>query len=517
MQHGGEIVQIETVLMGLLIAVVAVASVARRFRWPYTVALVLGGLAIAVFQPLGPFTLTLDPEFLLFVFIPPLVFEAAFHLDLGEIRTTQLPILVLAVLGVLLATGITAGILAGGAGVPLTIALLFGALISATDPVAVTAVFRELGVSRRLAHILEGESLFNDGTSIVLFRLLLAVLVSGSFNLLESVSNFLIVALGGAALGAAVGLAVSLLLRRLDDYLVELTITTIVAFGTFILAEGLHLSGVIAVVVAGIVLGNYGERRALSPTTRIRLVQFWEYVAFLANSFVFLLIGLAIDPALLWNNLGLIAWAIGAVLVARAAVIYALGAPIDRVSRTLPMHSRHVLFWGGLRGAVALALALSLPASAGSWQSAVPAMTFGVVLFTLLVQGTTIEWLLQRLGLVEPGPLAYETARARLFANQAVLQWLAQVNQDGIVAKPVVQQLTAEYQTQDARWVEEMRALYEQQEELRQAELRRMRQNAVTIQRSAIQDLLRQGLLSEPAYQALVQELNQQQQTLDDS
>ncbi len=391
------IVGIQIVLMALLIVVVVVAVAARRFRLPYTVALVLGGLAIAITQPLA--RLELDPTFILFVFIPPLVFEAAFHLDIEEIRSSRLAILALSVVGVLVATFITGGIVFWLAGIPFMIALLFGALISATDPVAVTAIFRDLGVSRRLSHILEGESLFNDGTSIVLFKLLAAVMVSGSFGLAGSITGFLVVAVGGLALGGAVGLLVSLLLRRIDDYLVEATVTIIVAYGTYIAAEEIHVSGVIAVVAAGLIVGNYGERTAMSPTTRIRMVQFWEYIAFLTNSFVFLLIGLSIDMGLLLNNIGPIAIAIGAVLVARAAVIYVLGSPIDRITNDLPVQSRHILFWGGLRGAIALALSLSLPAEAGAWQEPVRAMTFGVVLFTLLVQGTTIEWLLARLGL----------------------------------------------------------------------------------------------------------------------
>ena len=516
MAGGQNILQIEIILLGLLSAVVAVAIVARRFRLPYTVALVLGGLGIAVLQPLGQFKFTLDPQIILFVFIPPLVFEAAFHLDLAEIRSTQVPILVLAVAGVLLATFVTGGIVYLGAGVPLTIALIFGALISATDPVAVTAVFRELGVARRLAHILEGESLFNDGTSIVIFRLLVTVLITGSFNLTESVGRFLLVALGGAVLGGAAGMLVSLVIRGIDDYLVEVTLTTIVAFGTYIAGEEIGVSGVIAVVVAGIIVGNYGERTAMSPTTRIRLVQFWEYVAFLANSFVFLIIGLAIDLRLLLDNLGLILWAILAVLLARAVVIYGLGAPIDRLSGTLPMQSRHVLFWGGLRGAIALALALSLPAEAGPWQNAVRAMTFGVVLFTLLVQGTTIEWLLHRLRLIQHTHFDYQTTRARMYANQAVAHWLEQLHREGMLSQPLFQQLTDENRAQAGRLGDEISTLYAEQDELRQEELERVRFSALDVQRSAFQELMRQGIVSEQAYRTLIQDVNQQQQELED-
>lgn len=509
------LIQVESALIGLLAAVVVVAIAARRLRLPYTVALVLGGLFIAIVQPFA--RLEMDPQLILFVFIPPLVFEAAFHLDLEEIRNSRLAILGLAVAGVLVATLITGSIVFLVAGMPLVIALIFGALISATDPVSVTAVFRELGVSRRLSHILEGESLFNDGTSIVIFRLLLVTLVSGSFNLADSVTKFLVVAIGGLALGGVAGLLASMLLRQLDDYLVEVTITIIVAYGTFIAAEELGVSGVIAVVTAGIIIGNYGERTAMSPTTRIRLVQFWEYVAFLANSFVFLLIGLSIDLSLLLNNIGLIGLAIGAALIARAAVIYVLAAPINRITGDLPLRSRHVLFWGGLRGAVALALSLSLPAQAAPWQDEIRAMTFGVVLFTLLVQATTIEWLLNRLRMVKPPDVAYEIARARLYTNQAILRWLQKLGRDGVLPRPLLDQLAGEYQAKDAKLVDEVSTLYQEQDDLQRDVLLRTRRSAITVERNALQDLLRYGLISDEASRDLIEEISQRQQELDEA
>lgn len=513
MVHVEGIVGVQIVLISLLLVVVVVAVVARRFPVPYTVALVLGGLAIAIIQPLARFDL--DPEFILFVFIPPLVFEAAFHLDIEEIRSSRLAILSLAVAGVLLATFITGGLVFWLAGMPFTIALVFGALISATDPVAVTSVFRELGVSRRLAHILEGESLFNDGTSIVVFNLLVGVLVSGSFSLTESITDFLVVAVGGLVLGGAVGLLTSLLLRHINDYLVEVTLTLIVAYGTFIAAEEMHVSGVIAVVVAGITLGNYGERTAMSPNTRIRIVQFWEYVAFIANSFIFLLIGLSIDLPLLTNNLGLIALAIGAVLIARAVVIYVLGAPIDRVTGDLPLKSRHVLFWGGLRGAIALALSLSLPSEAGSWQEPVRAMTFGVVLFTLLVQGTTIERLLKYLRIVKAPHTEYETTRAQLYTSNAVLRWLRQLNHDGMLSRSILQQMSSEYETKGEKLADQISILYEQQADLRKDALEATRQGALVVEQSALQEMLRQGAISDKVYRSMVEALNEQQHELD--
>ncbi|MCZ7567685.1 MAG: Na+/H+ antiporter [Ardenticatenaceae bacterium] len=510
------IVATERTLIVLLIVISTVAIAVRRIRLPYTVALVLSGLAIAIFQPFPRFALTSDV--ILSIFIPPIVFNAAFHLDLDELRDNVGPILVLAVVGVVISTLIIGGIISLGAGLPLTIALTFAALISATDPIAVIAVFRELGVPRRLSHIVEGESLFNDGTSIVLFEILLISLVLGRFDFLPSLSSFFFVTVGGMVLGTGVGFVISQLLRRIDDYLVEITLTSITAYGTYLVAEEIGISGVIAVVLAGVIIGNYGARIGMSPTTRIVLVHFWEYATFIADSFIFLLIGLAVDVPLLMKNLPLIAWAIGAVLVGRAAVIYGLGTPLNHFTGRLSAQWRHVLFWGGLRGAIALALALALPAAVGNWRNPLRAMTFGVVLFTLLVQGTTIQWLLGRLGLSSqlPRRKEYELARARLYATQAAWRRIRQLSQDGVLSPSVWNELNAEYHMTEEQLSNEIHTLYEEREELRREEMLAARSDALRAERIALQDLLRQGLLSEGTYRELVGEVDRRREALRD-
>ena len=208
-------------------------------------------------------------------------------------------------------------------------------------------------------------------------------------------------------------------------------------------------------------------------------------------------------------------FAIGAVLVARATVIYLLGAPIDRITGDIPLRSRHVLFWGGLRGAIALALSLSLPSEAGTWQEPIRAMTFGVVLFTLLVQGTTIEWLLSRLGIVKSPHIEYETARARLYTNQAVQKWLRQLEHDGVLSKPIMQQMTSEYEAKGEKLAEEISALYVEQKQMREEEMLSTRQGALVIEQSALQEMLRQGAISDKAYRELVEEVNARQHALE--
>jgi len=284
-----EIFEIETLILELLLIVSIVAVVVRRLRIPYTVGLVLAGLALSLRPPIQ---LELTPELILAILLPPLLFEAAFHLNIDHLRRNVGTILLLAIPGVILTMLITGGILSFGAGLPLTAALVFGALIAATDPVSVVGIFRRIGAPKRLEVLLEGESLFNDGTAIVLFGIALGALGTGEFDIVQGAIDFIIVGGGGVLVGLILGVLAIPLLARIDDHLVETTLTTLLAFGSYLVAEqlqvsGVHLSGVLAVVTAGLIAGNVG-RREMSPTTRIAVLNFWEYVAFLANSVFFL-------------------------------------------------------------------------------------------------------------------------------------------------------------------------------------------------------------------------------------
>ena len=332
----------ETLIIVLLLIASLVAMAVRRFRVPYTVALVVVGLLITS-QSALKFTLT--PELILALFVPPLVFEAAFHLNIRDLRRSLPGILLLAVPGVILTTLIIAVILALGISLPLPLALLFGTLMAATDPVSIVSLFRTLGVPKRLAVLVEGESLFNDGTAIVLYKLVLVFALTSRFDLAGSLTAFLQVSAGGIAIGVALGWIVSQLIARIDDYLIETTLTTVLAFGAYLVAEQFHFSGVLAVVAAGLVNGNLGQQ-GMSPTTRIVINNFWEYVAFLANSLIFLLIGLEVNlPALLgaWQP---VVWAILAVLLARLIVVYGFGGLMRVVQRSkaIPFSWLHNLY-----------------------------------------------------------------------------------------------------------------------------------------------------------------------------
>jgi CPA1 family monovalent cation:H+ antiporter len=496
---------VETLIIELLLIVSLVAIVVRRLRIPYTVALVLAGLGITIQHQ---FAISFTPELILAIFIPPLLFEASFHLDLDELRHNLLPIVTLAVPGVLITTVIIGGITAIGVGLPLTVALVFGALLAATDPVSVVAFFRRLGVPRQLASIVEGESLFNDGTAVVVFRIAMAIALSGQFDLVSSLGSFVWLAAGGLVIGGLMGWVVAKFVERVDDYLIETTLTTILAYGAYLVAERLQVSGVLAVVAAGLINGNIGPA-GMSPTTKIVIFNFWEYVAFLSNSLVFLLIGLDINIDRIAANWLPILWAILAVLVSRAVVVYGLSWIVHRVNQSAPRPYRHVLFWGGLRGAISLALVLSLRADFPQ-RDLLAVMAFGVVLFTLLVEGTTMQVLLRRLGLVgrTAAELDYERRRARVLAARAARRRLEHMHEDGAFSSYTWEEIAPEldYYVRQAGF--DLQALVKREPTLRSQELTLARREMLRAQRSLMNTLLRDGVISGEVYSEMIYQLD---------
>jgi len=496
----------ETLIIELLLIASLVAIAVRRLHIPYTVALVVVGLLLTTQSTVK---IELTPELILALFVPPLVFEAAFHLNFTELRRNLTSILVLAVPGVILTTLIVGGLLVFGTSLSLPVALVFGALIAATDPVAVVALFRLLGVPKRLAVLVEGESLLNDGTALVLFNLMLAVALTGQFNLINSVTDFVRVSVGGIVLGLVLGWGISRLIARIDDYLIEITLTTVLAYGAYLLAEQFHLSGVLAVVAAGLITGSLGPQ-GMSPTTRIVLFNFWEYITFLVNSLVFLLIGIQVEIHALLSSWQPILWAIGAVLLARLVVVYGLSWITGRLTEPVSLRWQHVLAWAGLRGALSLALALSLPASFGPDRDLLRTMTFGVALFTLLVQATTMSSLVRRLGIItiDPVQVDYEQRHARLTALRSAEAHIERRYREGLISTPVWEKLKPKLQEQTGLLADAVRELLRVEPGLESEELDTTRREILRAQRSAYLGMRGDRVISEEVFEKLSAEVD---------
>ena len=380
--------------LGMLLVVASlVAMISRRIGLPYTAGLVLAGIALA-FLPLGA-NLPLSRELIFNIFLPPLIFEASLQLRWQRFRE-QMPLtVVLAFLGVAISAALVASGMHWLLGWSWLGAAFFGVLIAATDPVSVIAAFKEMRAEPRLAMVVESESLLNDGVAAVGFAMLAGIAHGEAFTVGAAFGSLVWTVIGGVAIGASIALAVLTVAGRTSDHLVEVTLTTVVAWGGFLLAENLHASGVFAALAAGIIVGKLGWRGSISTAGQQHVVDFWEYAAFLANSCLFLLIGSheAHQPIALVSSTLMLAIIFS--LIGRAAAVYPLTMLFRRSSLRLPASYQHVLVWGGLRGAVGLALALAIPASVPE-RGAIVVLTFGVVAFSIFAQGLTMPPLLRR-------------------------------------------------------------------------------------------------------------------------
>ena len=385
----------------LLLVSCLIAMLTRRLGQPYIVGLVVAGFVIALL-PNGP-DVPLSRSLIFNVLLPPLVFEAALQLSWPRFKR-ELPLtLILALAGVAIAAAVVAAGMHMFVGWSWIGAALFGVLIAATDPVSVIAAFREMHCNPRVSMVVESESLLNDGVAAVGFAVLSAVAAGASPGAASIVPAFLWSLGGGLGIGLAVSGAILLVVGRTDDPLVEITLTTIAAYASFLLAERLHASGIISALAAGLLIGSFGTR-FLSPQGRNRVHWAWEYFAFLANSFVFILIGMNLaDQPLKALGMAGAAIAIVLVLAGRALSVYPLAALFSGSRWRLPASFQHTLFWGGLRGALALALALAVPDTVPE-RGLIILTAFIVVAFSILVQGLTMPWLINhfQLGRKEP-------------------------------------------------------------------------------------------------------------------
>lgn len=499
----------ESVLIALFAVATAVAIAARWLKIPYTVALVLAGVGLGFTHAISPPHLT--KEVLYSVFLPGLLFEAAFHLEFKRFRRNIVAIAGLSLPGVvasglLMALLLTAAVRGFGFAADFYFghALVFGALIAATDPIAVVALFKSLGVPHRLALLVESESLINDGTAVAFYGVVLASVSGAHVSVLFGALQFLHVAGVGALVGGAIGFGIARVIRRVDDPMIEITLTTIAAYGSFVAGESVHASGVIATVTAGMICGNYALR-GMSGTTRIAVESFWEYVAFGLNSLVFLLIGLEVHIEQLVGSWRLILVAYAIVTFARALLVLIIMAAVRPTKERMPWSWAAVLGWGGLRGALSMVLALSLPYDFPH-RSMIETMTFGVVVLTILVQGVTMSPLLRLLRIVRPtAPRPTDAARGRALAARAVLDELMRSTPEPQPSPELLVELRREYshvlQSAEAE-LEEVVA----QQMPAEAEARLVRRRLILVERDALLQAHRRGLIQRQALDELLKE-----------
>jgi CPA1 family monovalent cation:H+ antiporter len=494
----------------------AVAIAARYFKFPYTVALVMAGLMLGAVDAFEPPHLT--KELLFAIILPGLLFEAAFHVEFRKFWTNKLTIHAMAIPGVAASGALTALILAPVVqGLDFVQdfgfihAMVFAAVIVSTDPIAVVGLFKALGAPKRLAILVEGESLLNDGTAVVLFTLVVAVAMGGQFTVAGATLNFIKVAGMGAIIGGVMGFAISQIIQRVDDAMVEITLTVIAAYGSFVIAEHFHFSGVIATVVAGMLCGNWVAHTGMSPTTRVAVASFWEYLAFALNSVVFLLIGLEVKADSLLASWKPILVAYVAVLAGRAVVVYGVSALLRLTSERVPWRWSAVLTWSGLRGAISMVLVLGLPASFPHRELLVN-MTFGVVVLSIIVQGLSMAPFLRWLGITGQKDVyqeQYELARGRLGAIHAALASLETMRRGRDIPVDVLEPLEQDYRQKAAAVEQELTSLKQEttrfHEEEHQEAIRRM----LIVEKDALLASYQKGAIGRDVFEHLCAELDE--------
>lgn len=488
----------------LVLIAAGITAVAKKVKQPYPIALVIVGaliglLNIPLLEPLKMFIT--EGEIFNFViitlFLPALLGEAALKLPFSHLKENKEPILALAFVGTLLSFLIIGFTSHYFLGLSLPAAFVFGALMSATDPVSVLSIFKSVGVKKRLAVVIEGESLFNDGLAVVLFKIsafsLISYLDAGWSGLGMGLWDFIRVISLGLIVGGALGYGFSVLTKYFDDYPLEIIFSILLFYGSFLIAESMHASGVIAVVVAALIFGNFGSKIGMSPTTKLNINNFWDVAALLANSIVFLMIGLEITRIDMNDKWGLIVFAILLVLIARSVAVYISMSFIKDFGRRW----KHILNWGGLKGSLSIALVLSLPRDFDGREDLL-ILAFSVVLFSLVVQGLTIKPLISFLGInkKEEEYGEYEQLLSKLHRYESALKEISEAKGKFYLTKTITDEYVRKYQQKMEIVIAEIDELYRRKPELKEKQLETLRRVIFYAEHEAVDKLSKEEIIS---------------------
>ncbi len=501
-----------SIILGLLLVASTVAVATRSFiRIPYTVALVLAGLMIGFtnfFEALNFPSLHLSKDLILFLFLPPLLFEGGLGMDLDILLRNGLGVFLLALVGTVVTMMLLGVFIHYTVGFGWGVAFLTGAILSPTDPVSVLALFREQGVDKDLSMLVEGESVFNDGLGVVLYLIVLQASTGSHVSFGHSTQMFFWEVLVGAGTGIAMGYLCHRILGRIDDHLIEVTVSIMLAFGAYLIADRFHASGVIAVVMAGIIIGSYGKLFSMSPGTRLALTHFWEVIVFIINSLLFLLIGIDLESPNLVYHASTIVMVFAFMMAVRLLLTLGFGVIMRAVRRPWPMSWQMVITWGGLRGSIPIALTLGLPVNYPHRLDMV-SIIFGVVLLSLLVEGLTFKELLRILQLGRPSAeeLEMEDLCGRLMGVNASIVALRKGREEGILPLALytsrLHQLE-EYRSQLDKALEKIFVVHP---ELRDSYLNQLDRDLIRSRLAALDEGLRKGVLREETVDRLAHEL----------
>lgn len=493
-------------ILGLSLIMIAagITAISKKLKQPYPIALVIVGsiiglLNIPALEPLKDFIT--EGEIFNFViitlFLPALLGEAALKLPYSQLRENKKPILALAFGATLLSFLVVGFSTIWLLNFPIPTAFVFAALMSATDPVSVISIFKSVGVNKRLAIVIEGESLFNDGLAVVLFKIsayyLLTYIELGIVGAGYGLWEFVKVIFLGLIIGGALGYGFSKLTSYFDDYPLEIIFSIILFYGSFLLAEAVHASGVIAVVVAALIFGNYGAKIGMSPTTKLNINNFWEVTALLANSIVFLMVGLEITRITLADKWGYVFLAIIIVLISRSISVYASLL----LTKNFPTSWKHIINWGGLKGSLSIALVLSLPRDF-TGREEILVLAFSVVLFSLIVQGLTIKPILSILGVnkKEEGYREYEELIARGHRFETAITEISNVRKKLFLTETAAREVILHYEQELSGLQKKIEKLFEKDPNLKEKQQILLQKYALYAQYETIEKLNKEDIIS---------------------